>query len=59
MARPVRVDLDAPFSSAPDEPTLCYSVPTSPGFSTGATISQSTARELIRALQDKLDEIEA
>jgi len=55
MERPVSVEITAPFASNPDEPTLCYQVPTTPGFSTGATISLSTARDLIGALQEKLD----
>ena len=47
-----------PFSSNPDEPTIDFQVPTSPGFATGATISRQTARELIRELQRVLGEID-
>lgn len=55
--RPVRVEIAAPFASTPGEPTLDMSFPTTPGFSSGAGISQQTARDLIRELQAALDEI--
>jgi hypothetical protein len=53
----VQVEIAQPFASNPGEPTLDFTIPTTPGFSTGATISQATARELIKKLQATLDEI--
>lgn len=55
--RPVHVEIAQPFAHAPGEPTLSFTVPTTPGFSTGATISQQAARDLIRELQAGLDRI--
>lgn len=55
--RPVEVKEGLPFAST-GEPTLDFTVPTSPGFSTGATISLETARTLILALQGKLEELD-
>lgn len=57
MATPVTVKVAQPFASAPNEPTLEFQIPTTPGFSTGATISQETARQLIKELQRGLTEI--
>jgi hypothetical protein len=57
MAQKVEVKDGLPFAST-GEPTIDFTIPTTPGFSTGATISLETARTLILALQAKLEEID-
>lgn len=57
--QPVRVEIAQPFAHNPSEPTLDFTVPTTPGFRTGATISQETARDLISELQATLDQIDS
>jgi hypothetical protein len=57
MASEVSITDGLPFASN-SEPTLEIKFPTTPGFSTGATISIQTARELTEALLAKLDTIE-
>lgn len=54
----VRVELAAPFAGVAGEPTLSLTIPTTPGFSIGATISQETAWDLIAALAATLERIE-
>jgi hypothetical protein len=58
MAKEVKVESGLPFASTREQ-TLAISFPTSPGFSTGATISIATARELAEALIAKLESLEA
>ena len=56
--RPVVVNVRQPFAHRPDVPALHIEyLPTTPGFSTGAEISQETAFRLIVALAEKLNEI--
>lgn len=45
------VGWDPPSASAPEEPRVRLEFPTAPGFSSRATISQQTARELLEGLQ--------
>jgi hypothetical protein len=59
MRNPARVTIAPPFASSPDEPTLQMDFPTTPGFSSGAGISQQTARELALELLHGLAHIEA
>lgn len=51
------VEISYPFASAPDEPTIFMQFPTSPGFASGATVSQKTARELRDELSRVLGEL--
>ncbi len=57
MAQQIEIKDGLPFAGT-NEPTLDITFPTSPGWSTGATISVETARELVRAIQEKLNEID-
>jgi pantoate kinase len=57
MAQKVEVKDGLPFAST-GEPTIEFTVPTSPGFATAATISVATAVELAAALEAKLEEID-
>jgi hypothetical protein len=56
--QPVTVTYDEPFASAPVEKTIRLQFPTTPHFSSGATISQQTARELFEGLRKILQEPE-
>jgi len=47
-----RARVAEPFASAPDENTIDFHVPTTPGFSTGARVSLETAQALIDELQE-------
>ncbi|MFI6495960.1 hypothetical protein [Nonomuraea typhae] len=58
MRTPASAKIAPPFASAPDEPTIQMNFPTSPGFSSGANISQQTARELSLELLHALAQIE-
>jgi hypothetical protein len=47
-------EVSEPFASSPGEPTICLHFPTTPGFSTGATVSRRTALELIQEIRKAL-----
>lgn len=59
VRRPTEVKIAPGFASSPDEPSIDFRIPTTPGHGTGAGISQETARELIKGLQAALDDIAA
>lgn len=56
--QPTTVTYDEPFASAPAEKTVRLQFSTTPGFSSGATISQKTARELYEGLRALFQEPE-
>jgi hypothetical protein len=54
----LNVEVGKPFETDPEGlPTLRVEIPTSPGFSVRATISQEAARGLIEQLRARLDDI--
>lgn len=52
----IRVTPAMPFASSPNMPTIEFTVPTTPGFAVGGTITEDTARALIEALSRALTE---
>lgn len=47
-------EVSEPFASSPEESTIRLQFPTTPGFSTGATVSRQTALELIQEIRKAL-----
>ena len=52
--RSVDVEVDQPFAGGDGSSTIHFEIPLTPGFRTGATIDQDTARELIGELANTL-----